>query len=152
MKGDHPGEIPAPGPMNVLGVRVRNHVLEPRHIPYRASAATNSITLYSPLHWVSLITEFAVRGGPTASRLVPVSVRSGTPEAGPEVAFMLRAGPDSVRIRVGDDAAKLVRRFGSPAIRASRSGSLFWDTAAWVDLGAMGQALLDLGELPEPAD
>ena len=146
MKGDHPGEIPNIQPMNALGRKLRVNLLDQRHIPYRASAATNSITLYNPLNWVTLVAEFARNAGVA---VVPVSIREGDAELGPEVAFMLRDGGDSVRIRVGDDAAKLVRRFGASAIK-TQAGNSFWDTGAPLDLVAMAMALRDLGDLPEP--
>lgn len=149
MKGDHPGEIENPGSMNRLGQEMCRQVLDPRRIPFKSSARSNSITLYNPIHWIEMLMEYA-RTNRLA--LVPVHLRAGDAEVGPEVAFTIRKGSERLRIRVGDDNAKLIRRFCVAAIRQTPAGELLWDPAVPLDRAAILVALRELGDLPEPAE
>lgn len=137
------GMIDTPLPrLNPYARQVVAKVLEPLHIPYSVSAGEHSVTIMSPLAWLSAIAWF---GRFFRRPIVPIVGRlsvDGT--RAEEISFTVSRGQDYLRIRIAGDGANVLGRFGREAraiVRLEETpGAMGWDTSKRLDVTALGQA------------
>ena len=143
-----PGMSDAPLPrLNPYAREVIASVLEPMHVPYSVSAGEHQVTVLSPMAWLSIISWF---GRFFERPIVPIVGRlsvDGT--RAEEISFTVSRGPDYLRIRIAGDGANVLGRFGREAraitrLKDERPGVMGWNTAARLDLQALGQAYAEL--------
>lgn len=137
------GYTDAPLPrLNPYARQVIAKVLEPLHIPYTVSAGEHSVTIMSPVAWLSVIAWF---GRFFKRPIVPIVGRlSADGSRAEELSFTVSRGTHYLRIRIAGDGANVLGRLGREAQAIVRRGdgdlSLGWDTTQRIDIHALGAA------------